>query len=239
MVSDWKKVLLKSGLFLSFIILVALTLNVKIKEINNFGRINCLNDYGIKMLEPVNNKLVNDNVFKKVLLIVSSMMIDLAIVSLLLYWMVYGDSWRFFFVAFKFYGLRAILQQLYQMPFPNNFAFSDPGLPSLTVSYAHTNDFFYSGHVGIPIICGLEFKKYGLNVIFFICLFVSLFEGFVMVSSRAHYGVDVIIGMIFAHYFFKITDKYIDYIDYSIFGFKTKEIKPLDSMNSYNSKYYL
>ena len=37
------------------------------------------------------------------------------------------------------------------MPFPDNFLFLYPGFPSLTVAYKKANDFFYSGHVGIPI----------------------------------------------------------------------------------------
>jgi hypothetical protein len=81
--------------------------------------------------------------------------------------------------------------------------------------YEKNNDFFYSGHVGIPLICGLEFKRNGYLWVLILCIFVSIFEGFVMVSNRAHYGIDVIIGIICAHYFFKITESYINIIDNS------------------------
>ena len=67
-----------------------------------------------------------------------------------------------------------------------------------------TNDFFYSGHIGIPIIFGLEFYRQNMKYLLAPCLFVSVFEGSMMLIMRGHYSIDLIFGVIFAHYFHKI-----------------------------------
>ena len=90
------------------------------------------------------------------------------------------------------------------MRFPEGYNFEDPGVPSLTVSYLFTNDFFYSGHVGFPIIFALEYYRKGLNFMIIPCICVSLFESFTMIVTRGHYFIDLVFGVIFAHYSFKI-----------------------------------
>ena len=44
------------------------------------------------------------------------------------------------------------------MKFPEDWFWDDPGVPSIVVGYLRTNDFFFSGHVGMPIINAFEFK---------------------------------------------------------------------------------
>lgn len=89
------------------------------------------------------------------------------------------------------------------MRYPTGYIFDDPGFPSLLISYKKTNDFFFSGHVGAPIIIGLEFYHFlGNKWIIFLCLFSSLFEAFVMVVYRGHYCIDLVVGLVCAHYIF-------------------------------------
>jgi hypothetical protein len=162
------------------------------------------------------------------------------IIVTMMIWLFRGKSWTIIFAIIKFYGLRAIIQYLYNMPFPSTFTFYYPGVPSFAVNYQKTNDFFYSGHCGIPILCGLEFKRNNMNFMFYICLFISFFESFIMVSTRAHYGIDIIIGMIVAHYFFILTECYIEVIDNSYMN-NSKEEEERESLIvlKSNSKYEL
>ena len=48
--------------------------------------------------------------------------------------------------------MRQFIQNYYLMGRPEGFLWSDPGIPSLTVPYHDTNDFYYSGHVGSAIL---------------------------------------------------------------------------------------
>jgi len=93
-----------------------------------------------------------------------------------------------------------------------------PGLPSLAVSYLKSNDFFFSGHVGFPIIIGLEFKSQKNHYMYVFSLFTSFFEASTMIVLRGHYSIDLITGVIFSHYIYILTDKYIYILDDSCIG---------------------
>ena len=85
-------------------------------------------------------------------------------------------------------------------------SWDDPGVPSIVVGYLRTNDFFFSGHVGMPIINAFEFKwqkKYYLSAF---CFFVAFYEGFLVLISRVHYSIDIVIGFFFAHYSLIMTE---------------------------------
>lgn len=75
----------------------------------------------------------------------------------------------------------------------------------------------------MPLIAALEFNKMGLNISAMFCLLVSLLEGFMLIITRGHYSVDIFAGLIVAHYFFLIIDKYIHIVDGSIIGMKKRE----------------
>jgi hypothetical protein len=99
------------------------------------------------------------------------------------------------------------------MKYPEGYLWADPGFFSIAVSYLKTNDFFFSGHVGVPVIIGLEFKNMGIYSMFYFSLFTICFEAFTMVVTRGHYCIDLITGVIVAHYIYIHVEKNIDYID--------------------------
>lgn len=102
---------------------------------------------------------------------------------------------------------------IFQMRFPDGFNWSYPGFPSLMVNYLKTNDFFYSGHVGLAIILMCEFYTMKNYYMFGFCIFTYFVEAFTLTVTRAHYSIDLIAGTIIAHYLFMNIDRYIHYID--------------------------
>ena len=99
------------------------------------------------------------------------------------------------------------------MKFPDGFLWGYPGFPSIMVSYLKTNDFFYSGHCGLPIVLLCEFRLLKMNIMSGICLFTFFLETFTMLTLRGHYTIDVIAGAIFAHYIWDNTKKYSYLVD--------------------------
>lgn len=97
------------------------------------------------------------------------------------------------------------------MSFPKGFTWEYPGFPSVVVSYLKTNDFFYSGHVGMPMICFMEFRADKKKLISYFCLFVMLYEGFIVLISRVHYSIDIFVGMFFSQYLFIIIDTWCNW----------------------------
>jgi hypothetical protein len=104
------------------------------------------------------------------------------------------------------------------MKFADNFLWKNPGIPSISVSYFPTNDYFFSGHVGLPALIALECRKLGFRKIMYLAIFTIFVEAFTLHVARAHYCIDLITGVIVAHYIFIITDKYIHIIDGSFMG---------------------
>ena len=44
----------------------------------------------------------------------------------------------------------------------------------------------------------------------------SFMQILLMIALRSHYSIDMISGLIFAHYFYIIASKYCDYVDFRI-----------------------
>jgi hypothetical protein len=99
------------------------------------------------------------------------------------------------------------------MRFPEGYLWEYPGFPSLVVSYLKTNDFFFSGHMGLPVIIICELYK--MKKFKFICftLFTLFLEFFTMIVLRGHYSIDLVIGILMAHYCYILTEKYIHHFD--------------------------
>jgi len=99
------------------------------------------------------------------------------------------------------------------MAYPEGFIWEYPGFPSLMVSYLKTNDFFYSGHVGMPIILMCEFRILKRYNMFAFCVLTLFVEIFTVLITRAHYTIDIITGAIIAHYIFQNVERYVHYVD--------------------------
>jgi len=109
------------------------------------------------------------------------------------------------------------------MKFPDNYLWGYPGFPSIMVSYFKTNDFFYSGHCGLPIVLLCEFNHLGMKLMQAFCIFTFIFECFTMLVLRGHYTIDIITGAIFAHYIWDKVNLYVHYVDDLTFNKKVIE----------------
>lgn len=99
------------------------------------------------------------------------------------------------------------------MRYPEGYAWIYPGFPSLAVSYQHTSDFFFSGHVGVTSFLALE-NHYNRNYFLASVAAISTcFEFMVMIFLRGHYTVDLIFGIAVAHYLWIISGSLAPYID--------------------------
>ena len=82
------------------------------------------------------------------------------------------------------------------MPFPKEYNFEYIGFPGFFVSYAKTNDFYFSGHAGGTLMILLQFirsKKKPLKIIGYLTFTLTLFS---LIALRMHYTNDIIIGLL-------------------------------------------
>ena len=87
------------------------------------------------------------------------------------------------------------------------FTYFDPGIYSLTVPYHDVNDFFYSGHVGTCLLITLEYYAGGFKKLSLFTAGVLINQWTMLYLVRTHYIIDLITGLLFAHYFFIQAEK--------------------------------
>jgi hypothetical protein len=94
------------------------------------------------------------------------------------------------------------------------------------VPYLKTNDFFYSGHVGLPTLAILEFSKQGKPIFVVFAIFSLIYVVSVMIFTRTHYVIDILCGIMMAHYIYRTVCDYVHIIDNNKYlSMKTKERK--------------
>ena len=179
------------------------------------GDIKCISDELFNLSSPLNNYFKENVTQRNILLITSSVFIDFVVIFFSIIWTFKGHSYRPILAFVLFYSFRILNQNLFQMQYPEGYLWQYPGFPSIVVSYLGTNDFFYSGHVGFPIIVGMELWHLDYRFMFYFCIMSSVFEAFVMIVLRGHYSIDLMSGIIFAHYAFITSEKYCYILDNS------------------------
>lgn len=182
------------------------------------SRAKCMNDAGFDLTNGINVYFRDNAEVKNFVIILSSFFLDVNLLFFLTIYGLYGDSWKPVIFFACFYIIRAILQGSTILGFPEGFVWGFPGIYSLAITYVRSSDFFYSGHVGVMLFLGMFFYDKGYLKLFYYSIFCCLFEGCVMVLVRCHYSIDIIGGILFAHYLWtvsdwisKITDKYSGY----------------------------
>ena len=90
-----------------------------------------------------------------------------------------------------------------------------PGFQSITVSYGHTSDYFFSGHTGTLVILLLEARN--LNLPKFIqihFIFTLVYMIFMLLVARVHYTIDIVGGLIYSAVFYRIVGENLSFFDH-------------------------
>jgi hypothetical protein len=176
------------------------------------ARTSSANGIGDRLLDltaPLNGYLFSHPSAANGLLIVSSGIIDLLGLFLLARW-IFGGSKRPFLGLVIVLGLRQIAQALVALPSPPNAIWHYPGFPSLLVTYAVGNDYFFSGHTAIAVLATTEIVLLRRRWLTVFAIFIVIFEIGSVLALRAHYTMDVFTGL--------ITGLYAAYLARSISG---------------------
>jgi cellulose synthase/poly-beta-1,6-N-acetylglucosamine synthase-like glycosyltransferase len=143
----------------------------------------------------------------------SSTLIDSSVLALSISFVIFAKNWASLLSIGLFYGLRGLCNVIYMMKAPEGLIWESPGIPSATVSYHDTTDFFFSGHVGINLIVAIELYKFGRIYLSYISCIGIVVQIITMLVFRGHYAVDIIAGLIAGHYCNLVAHKYSKYID--------------------------
>ena len=207
-------------LSLIIIILFAIFNNIQILGIQ-IPKNNCYYDIILDWTHSLNNYFRENDIYRIIFTITGSVLLDMFFIISFFYWSVYAVDWRFEINVILFYLSRGIMQQILILGCPDLLYFKYPHFPSIVVSYVQGSDFFWSGHCGFPIVGMMEFKWMKKNFLAGFCAFITFFEIFLMNNSREHYSIDIIFGIIFAHYISILGRELTKYL-YTYFDFLNK-----------------
>jgi hypothetical protein len=170
------------------------------------NQVSCLWDGFFELTTPINEFFNENKEPKNAILIFSSFLIDVLLVWFCVRYALWGRTSRQIIFFILFYGTRAAIQSFFLMRIPPGYCWDYPGFPSLAVSYEKTSDFFYSGHVGVMLFCALEHRWLGNRYMMWVALFVVFMESLIMIVLRGHYSIDIISGLVFAHYYWIVSE---------------------------------
>jgi hypothetical protein len=147
------------------------------------------------------------------LLFLSSNSLDILMISFLFYFVKWGNCEKTFLTLVIFYSFRGMIQNFFLFSFYDMYLFDYRDLISVVVPTGREADFFYSGHCGCALILCLTFREKKENIFYYYGIFVTITQAFVMSAvTRAHYSIDVIFGLIFGHYFYILSGRFIRFL---------------------------
>jgi hypothetical protein len=172
--------------------------------------VECIVDYSMNTTSSLNNYFAENEISKKLLLIFSSLCVDLIMIILGLLWVIHGKSWRVFISLMTFYILKIFFQLVFQEKTPDGYLWEYPGFPSIMVSYLNSNAFFYSTPTGFLTLATLEFWKTERMYLSAISFAILLLDISIRNILRANYIIDLFSAIIIAHFLFIISDDFCE-----------------------------
>ena len=104
------------------------------------------------------------------------------------------------------------------MKTPTGSLWSDyPGFPSISMSYGLKNDVFLAANIGFCLLAYLEFRSINASNMAALALITLFTESFLIVSLRKNYAIDILSGLIFAHYIWILSERHSHVIDVRFF----------------------
>jgi len=160
----------------------------------------------------INQFFGNNKMYRNACMIVASLMMDIITFTMACRSIMQARCFKIVLCIGLFYAFRTWLQSIFFMRLPEHYLWEYPGFFSIGVEYFPKNDFFYSGHIGVLMICLLEFRHDKKKFLTFFALIGICLNFFVLLVTRSHYSIDLIMGLIMGHYCYLISGWCVDYV---------------------------
>ncbi len=127
-------------------------------------------------------------------LIASSLGVD-AVTLFVLGYAVLGPTFSPFWGLLCLFALRQLSQSLVALPPPPGIIWRHPGFPSLFVTYAVGNDFFFSGHTALAVYGAIQVATLGSVALTLFAALLAVLQMALVIVLRAHWTLDVLAGL--------------------------------------------
>ena len=164
----------------------------------------CIKDHALLLTTSLNQWFIGHPTTARALQALCSASIDLSMLTMLITGAFHRSSTKPFLALFLLMMLRFVAQSAAVMPCAKSFIWPQGAVfgwsvPSLFVDYHPANDYFFSGHTGTILTASLQFFDMDYPYLAWLHLGVLLpFTIGLVVSFRAHRGIDVITGLLAA-----------------------------------------
>lgn len=202
----------------SAVLLLILFQQINRPNIEKLAPGECMRDYSFIYTDKLNKFLAARQGLTHILIMLSSYLMDFIVYSGLFIFNKKANTVRVVMAFIIFFIMRQNIQQVFFMARSEGYLFSDPGIPSFTVPYHDTDDFFFSGHVGTCIIWMLENFSQGKRGMGFLCFFIMIFQWIYLTAIRGHFIIDLITGLMVAHFSYMQAEWMVYYVDVKILG---------------------
>ena len=151
---------------------------------------------------------------------------DFVCLSCVITWAVYHRTTRLAWSLSLFYLARSQNQKYFYLGRYPGYMYDYPGVPSVTIAYFDTNDFYFSGHVGSCMIYTCELMALGHPKLSLIGLTILINQWIYLTFTRSHFVIDMMTGVavgITAHR----GGEFVSYLaDVLIFRFRKERRQP-------------
>lgn len=183
-------VLLKVVCFLFFFFLLKIK-TIRVFKFEQAPIPECIYDTVHESTSPTNQYLIDHPTFRRVVIILSSVLIDIVFLFLIATFALKARTARVIYAILIFYGIRGICQSLFLFQFPPRWIFDDPGFFSIVVPYGRMSDFYFSGHSGFLMMTTLELIQMKVVWAAFLNFVSMVYTAWMLCTTRAHYSIGI------------------------------------------------
>lgn len=144
------------------------------ESVDLLGADECIVDQIFEWTSSINDYLFRNVEITNEIIIYCSFLMDAMVLSFLALFMFYWHSFRVMIAYLLFFCSRAIVQNIFFMGRYQRYLWGDPGIYSVVVPYARTDDFYFSGHIGTCFLLFLELKAQKWHRLKYFPLFVMV-----------------------------------------------------------------
>jgi hypothetical protein len=174
--------------------------------------VDCVEDMTFNVTSNVNGFLRNSPNFSTFIKSFTSILFDGYIIYAFVGWILYSKNFRFIITFILNIIVYQILKQFWEIRRPNGYYWDQTHFPSIFINYNPTTKTFYACELAILITAAFEWKRLGSNIFFWIGIALYVVEGFIMISFRAHFIIDIFSPGFLGHYLFILVEYYLQKI---------------------------
>ena len=142
-----------------FVTITSLTYIIN-KNSANLVPVPTIVDHTFEYTDWIHQYLSSNPIISWWLIVIHALLLDICFVSVTIYGWI-ESKYHFGYYAILVTILRYLCVNIFRIPRHESMVYYDPKFISISTDYNCVDDFFFSGHVGLPIIAASEFFRCG------------------------------------------------------------------------------